>query len=83
MWLKASDFRRFGSAVIEICNVASGKAELYFELKLMPWDYAAASLILEEAGGVITTIDGNDIQYFEPTSVIVSNGVEDYLNFFK
>ncbi len=81
--MKASDFRRFGSAVIEICNVASGKAELYFELKLMPWDYAAASLILEEAGGVITTIDGSDIQYFEPTSVIVSNGVEDYLNFFK
>ncbi len=79
----ASDYRRFGSAVIEICSIANGGAELYFELKLMPWDYAAASLILEEAGGKITTMDGKNIQYFEPTSIIASNGVEDYLKYIK
>ena len=52
----ASDYRRFGSAVIELCYIASGKAEVYFEYKLRPWDYAAASLIIKEAGGKITTI---------------------------
>jgi myo-inositol-1(or 4)-monophosphatase len=77
----ASDYRRFGSAVIELCNIASGKAEVYFELKLQPWDYAAAGLILEEAGGKITTIEGNKIQYNNSTSIIASNGVEDYLKY--
>ncbi len=79
----ASDYRRFGSAVIEICDIASGKAEVYFELKLMPWDYAAASLILEEAGGIISTINGEKIQYLKPTSIIASNGLEDYLEYLK
>ncbi len=78
--LIASDYRRFGSGVIEICNIASGKAELYFELKLMPWDYAAASLILTEAGGVIKTMDGNDIDYFNSSSIIACNGKDDYLS---
>ncbi len=77
----ASDYRRFGSAVIEICSVASGKAELYVELRVMPWDHAAASLILQEAGGVITTIEGNKIKYDAPTSVVASNGTEDYLKY--
>lgn len=79
----ASDFRRFGSAVIEICDIASGKAEVYYELKLMPWDYAAASLILKEAGGIITTIKGEKLQYENPTSVIASNGVENYLEYLN
>lgn len=79
----SSDYRRFGSAVLEICSIASGKAEVYFELKLMPWDYAAASLILEEAGGKISTIDGDELQYNNPTSVLASNGVEDYLEYLK
>ena len=79
----ASDFRRFGTAVIELCALACGKAELFYELKLMPWDYAAASLIIEEAGGIIKTIDGEDIQFFEPSSILASNGVEDYFKYIK
>lgn len=79
----ASDYRRFGSAVLEICSIASGKAEVYFELKLMPWDYAASSLILEEAGGKISTINGETLQYNNPTSVLASNGVEDYLEYIN
>ena len=81
--LVASDFRRFGSAVLEICSIASGRAEVYFELKLMPWDYAAASLILEEAGGKISTINGDTLQYNNSTSVLASNGVEDYLKYIN
>ncbi|MGN1013134.1 MAG: inositol monophosphatase family protein [Clostridia bacterium] len=79
--LIAGDFRRYGSAVIEMCSIASGKAELYYELKLMPWDYAAASLIIKEAGGKITTIDGKEIQYNNPSTVLASNGVEDYTKY--
>lgn len=81
--LIASDYRRYGSAVIELCNIASGKAEVYFELKLMSWDYAAASLIIQEAGGKITTISGEKIQYKNPTSIIASNGVEDYIKYLE
>lgn len=79
--LIAGDFRRYGSAVIEMCSIASGKAELYYELKLMPWDYAAASLIIKEAGGKITTIDGKEIQYNNPSTILASNGVEDYTKY--
>lgn len=81
--LIASDYRRYGSAVIELCNIASGKAELYFELKLMPWDYAAASLIIQESGGKITTISGEKIQYNNPSSIIASNMVEDYTKYIE
>mgnify|MGYP000629897422 CR=1 FL=1 len=49
--------RRTGSAALDICYVASGKADLYFELILRPWDYAAAIVIVEEAGGVICTTE--------------------------
>lgn len=49
----------------------------------MPWDYAAASLILEEAGGVISTLNGEKIQYSKPTSIFASNGIEDYLKYIK
>lgn len=79
----ASDYRRFGSAVIEICSIASGRAEMYFEIKLMPWDYAAASLILKEAGGKITTMDNKKIQFKESSSIIASNGVDNYLKYLK
>lgn len=81
--LIASDYRRFGSAVIELCSIASGKAELYFELKLQPWDYAAAGLILEEAGGKITTIEGKQIQYNTSSSIVASNGMEDYFKYIN
>lgn len=81
--LIASDYRRYGSAVIELCSIASGKAEVYFELKLMPWDFAAASLIIKEAGGKITTINGEEIQYDNPSSILASNMTEDYIKYIK
>ena len=55
---KGTDIRRLGSAALELCHVADGRSVLFFEMRLSPWDYAAAWLILEEAGGVITTMDG-------------------------
>jgi len=50
--LKASDVRRCGSAALDLAYVAAGRQDVYFELTLKPWDYAAGALLVEEAGGV-------------------------------
>ncbi|MDE7206205.1 MAG: inositol monophosphatase [Lachnospiraceae bacterium] len=70
---KALDVRRSGSAALDLCNVAAGRAELFFELRLSPWDYAAGSLIVEEAGGVVTRIDGGEITLNEGCGVLATN----------
>lgn len=58
---KASlDVRRSGSAALDLCDIASGRCELFFECRLSPWDYAAGSLIVQEAGGRISRMDGTE-----------------------
>ncbi len=58
VFYKALEVRRAGSAALDICYVAAGKADLFYELILRPWDWAGATLILREAGGICTTCDG-------------------------
>jgi len=70
---KALDIRRSGSAALDLCAIAAGRAELYFELRLSPWDYAASSLLVEEAGGIVTDIEGNQISFDKPCSVLARN----------
>ena len=53
--------------------MASGQTELYFEMRLMPWDHAAAGLILREAGGVACSLDGNAPSLYVPDMVIAGN----------
>lgn len=60
---RAEDLRRSGSAAIDLCMVASGRAEFFFELALSPWDYAAGALILEEAGGFVSDLEGRPLTY--------------------
>jgi myo-inositol-1(or 4)-monophosphatase len=50
--------RRLGSAAIDLCYVACGRFEAYFEFNLKPWDVAAGILIVREAGGVVTNYSG-------------------------
>jgi myo-inositol-1(or 4)-monophosphatase len=52
------DIRRLGSAALDICAVATGTLDCYFERGLNPWDLAAAWLVLSEAGGVFTGLAG-------------------------
>ena len=76
LYMQCNDFRRTGSAAVELCLMAAGKVDLYFEMRLMPWDYAAAALILKEAGGTVVDFDGN----FPPlmrTSMVVAANSED------
>jgi myo-inositol-1(or 4)-monophosphatase len=56
----SSGVRRAGSAALDLCHVASGWFDGFWELTLAPWDVAAGTLIVREAGGVVTRIDGSD-----------------------
>ena len=67
------DVRRSGSAALDLCSVAAGRAELFYELRLSPWDYAAGALIVQEAGGIVSDVDGKELSYERPCSVIARN----------
>ncbi|MBE5761065.1 MAG: inositol monophosphatase [Clostridiales bacterium] len=67
------DVRRSGSAALDLCYIACSRTGLFFETKLSPWDYAAASLIITEAGGSIGRIEGGDITFDKPCSVLAGN----------
>lgn len=64
--------RRMGTASLDICQVACGMFGGFFEYQLSPWDFAAARLVLTEAGGKITCGRGNPLP-LELTSVLASN----------
>jgi myo-inositol-1(or 4)-monophosphatase len=66
--------RRFGTAALDLCQVAAGWYGGYFEYQLSPWDFAAGRLIVEEAGGSVTTCAGTPLT-IEKSSVLASNGV--------
>jgi myo-inositol-1(or 4)-monophosphatase len=65
--------RRLGSAAIDLCYVACGRVDAFYEMKLQPWDIAAGALIVKEAGGTISTIDGEPFRS-RAGSVLASNG---------
>lgn len=67
------DYRRFASAALDCCMVACGRAEIFFECRLSPWDYAAGSLIAQEAGGVAVRLDGSFLDPLRPGSVFITN----------
>lgn len=69
------DVRRICSSALDLCYIAAGRIDGYFEKILKPWDIAAGSLILKEAGGIITDYSGKDVSFFGETSVIASNGI--------
>lgn len=77
MQMQCEDIRRIGSAAIELCNIAAGKIEMFFEARLYPWDYAAASLFISEAGGYIASL-GTDLTYDKVITVIAANSKENF-----
>ena len=66
--------RRFGTAALDIVQVGLGRFGGYFEYKLSPWDFAAARLFLEEAGGKITTCTGDALPLRQST-ILASNSL--------
>ena len=67
------DIRRSGSAAFDICTVACGRCEVFFEKGLQPWDIAAGTLILKEAGGIALNYDGTEISFSTPNDVVFAN----------
>jgi myo-inositol-1(or 4)-monophosphatase len=57
---RTSGIRRTGSAAIDLCDLACGRLDGFWELHLAPWDVAAGVLILREAGGIITDLEGSE-----------------------
>lgn len=71
--VRARGVRRLGSAVLYLGWVAAGRFDGYWELRLGPWDVAAAGLMVQEAGGRLTAITGAPVDLDAPT-VVASNG---------
>lgn len=71
---KCHDIRRFGSAALDFCYVAQGVCDGFFEYKLNSWDVAAALLIVREAGGEVTDINGKEAT-IESGHFLASNGL--------
>ena len=72
--VRARAVRRLGSAVLDLSYVACGRFDDFWELQLGAWDVAAGSLLVEEAGGLITAIDGRPLDIDTPT-LVASNGL--------
>lgn len=71
----ALDLRRFGSASLDLATVAAGRLDGHWELRLSPWDWAAGVLLVREAGGRVTRVDGGTDLFVEPGSILATNGL--------
>jgi len=69
VFLEARAIRRCGSAALDLAYTAAGVYDGFFELRLSPWDFAAGTLLLREAGGRITDLDGGEA-FFESGNLI-------------
>lgn len=72
------DIRRFGSCALELCYLSAGLIDLYFEIRVFPWDYAGALVILSEAGGKFGTINGLQITHNKPIPLIAANNAANF-----
>ena len=69
--------RRIGSAAADLCYVASGKADAFWEIGLYPWDSAAGILLVDEAGGKVTRMDGKPYNIFDEQILATNNLIHD------
>lgn len=77
------DLRREGSAALDLCSVAAGRAGLYFELSLSLWDYAAGALLVREAGGRLSRADGTPLLFDGQRSSIAAGGERAMADFLR
>ncbi|MDW6092078.1 inositol-1-monophosphatase [Vibrio rhizosphaerae] len=69
---ECADFRRTGSAALDLCYVAANRVDGYFELGLKPWDMAAGELIAREAGAIVTDFAGGT-EYVKSGNIVASS----------
>jgi len=74
---RVRDIRRFGSSALDLCSLAAGRVDAYYELGLNPWDHAAGALIATEAGAVLGGLPGRP--FAEPMAVAAAPSIaEDF-----
>ena len=73
--VRAQAIRRAGSAALDLCYVACGRFDGFWEMKLRPWDIAAGTLIVREAGGRVTDFAGIESTKIENERLLASNGL--------
>ncbi|MGM9947928.1 inositol monophosphatase family protein [Floccifex sp.] len=67
----SKDIRRSGSAALDLCSLASGRVDAFYEQRLSPWDFAAGSLIIQEAGGIIESLE--EFSFENNISIVAGN----------
>ncbi len=72
IYSECSDVRRPGAAALDIAHLAAGRNDMFFELLLSPWDCAAGTLLVKEAGGIIANAEGKDIDFSAPSPVLAA-----------
>jgi len=73
--MDVQSIRRLGSAALDVAYVAAGWLDGYWEIGIHPWDIAAGTLLIEEAGGLVTNLQGGADYFKPPYSLITANPV--------
>src|SRR3954468_20653017 len=74
---RVRDIRRFGSSALDLCSLAAGRVDAYYELGLNPWDHAAGALIAAEAGAVLGGLPGRP--FAEPMAIAAAPSIAEPL----
>lgn len=82
LFQNALDIRRSGSAALDLCDAACGRYDLFVETRLSPWDHAAGALIVREAGGKTSTMEGGPLPFDRPCSIVAGNPAA-YADYWK
>ncbi|NIG98363.1 MAG: inositol-1-monophosphatase [Serratia symbiotica] len=72
LFTQCADFRRTGSAALDLAYVAAGRVDGFFEIGLKPWDFAAGELLVRESGGLVTDFIGGH-NHFSSGNVVAGN----------
>ncbi|MCR5417442.1 MAG: inositol monophosphatase [Lachnospiraceae bacterium] len=78
VYSQADDLRRFGAAALELAFLSAGRVELYFEMRLFPWDMAAGAILIEEAGGYWECLYEEGMPIDKLTPFIAANTKENF-----
>ena len=78
VYQEADDLRRLGSAALELAYLACGRVELYFEIRVFPWDAAGAIPIIREAGGLVEVLYQDKFPLNKPFAILGANSKENF-----
>lgn len=78
VYQEADDLRRLGTAAMELAYLACGRVELYFEIRVFPWDAAGAIPIIREAGGIVEILYQDNLPLDKPFAILGANNAENF-----